>query len=269
MPLEFPDLAKSFFEHRFNLERMVQEKTGASKVTLGQTSRGADANQTLGGMELLRQMFNERIAAYGMVLESSALIRIAVKIYGLIYQMLQPQDLKPILGDKPVQIGELPAPIPGAPPMPHMVPRFLAFAYPPPELVNSSYRFKPMGIFHLENKVIKSAQINDGIKIGLAADPMGLKFDAISAMKYNMTTVQGITEAEKWFPQVPMIPISMIPPELLPFILNPQGRASPGAPRPPSPQTNKKDVPGMKGGDQGNRPAFLPGNPLRREPVVT
>lgn len=265
MPIEFPDLSQSYFAHRFELERMVQEKTGASKVTLGQASRGADANQTLGGMELLRQMFNERIAAYGMVIEAVFLVKAAQKIYGLIYQELQPNDLRPILGDKPVQIGEIPGP--DGMPMPHMVPRFLAFAYPPPELVNNSYRFKPMGIFTLENKIVKAAQIVDGIKLGMAADPMGGRFNAIEALKYTMMTVEGISEAEKWFPEIPMIPISQIPPELLPLIMNPGG--APGGPGgPPSPQTNKKDVPGMKGSAQGNRPAFLPPNPLRKEPVV-
>jgi hypothetical protein len=73
MPLEFPDLAKSFFEHRFNIERMVQEKTGANRVTLGSSGIVKDSNQTLGGMELLKQMFNERVAAYGMVMEATSL----------------------------------------------------------------------------------------------------------------------------------------------------------------------------------------------------
>jgi hypothetical protein len=282
-PIEMPDLSQSYFAHRFELERMVQEKTGASKITLGQSTRGADANQTLGGMELLRQMFNERIAAYGMIIESAFLMKLAQKAYSIFYQELKPEDLKAILGDELVQIGMLempppPPPVPGqppmpqAPPMPHMVPRYLAFAYPPPEVINSSYRFRPMGIFSLENKVVKDAQIKDAIKLALAADPTGARFNAIEALKYDMITVQGISEAEKWFPEIPMIPISMIPPALLPMIMNPQ-KPGPEGPEPPqkaipSPQTNKKDSPGMKGHDQGNRPAFLPPNPLRREPVV-
>jgi hypothetical protein len=234
-------------------------------------------------MELLRQMFNERIAAYGMIIESAFLMKLAQKAYSIFYQELKPEDLKAILGDELVQIGMLempppPPPVPGqppmpqAPPMPHMVPRYLAFAYPPPEVINSSYRFRPMGIFSLENKVVKDAQIKDAIKLALAADPTGARFNAIEALKYDMITVQGISEAEKWFPEIPMIPISMIPPALLPMIMNPQ-KPGPEGPEPPqkaipSPQTNKKDSPGMKGHDQGNRPAFLPPNPLRREPVV-
>lgn len=265
MPIEFPDVANSYFQHRFEIERNVQEKTGASRVTLGTSGQVSDTNQTLGGMELLRQMFNERIAAYGMVIESAFLMRAAQKVYGLIYQYLPNiEDLKPILGDQPVQIGVIPDPLTGEP-MPHMVPRYMAFAYPPPELVNNSYRFKPMGIFSLENKVVKDAQIKDMIKLGMAADPTGTRFNVIEALKYDAIQVNGISEAEKWFPEVPMVPITQIPPELLPLIFE-QGR--PGGAPASRPQTNKKDQPGMKGGPNGNGASFAPPNPIRREPIV-
>lgn len=280
MPIEFPDVASSYFQHRFELERGVQEKTGASRVTLGTSGQVKDTNQTLGGMELLRQMFNERIAAYGMIMESAFLMRAAQKVYGLIYQYLpNPEDLKPILGEELVQIGVLPNPMTGLM-EPHKVPRYLAFAYPPPELVNSSYRFKPMGIFSLENKVVKDAQIKDMIKLGMAADPTGTRFNAIEALKYDAVQINGISEAEKWFPSIPMVPITMIPPQLLPLIFEPGAAAGggptppppgPGAPsgRPvPAPQVNKKDQPGMKGGPNGNGAAFAPPNPVRRAPVL-
>lgn len=268
MPIEFPDVARSYFQHRFELERGVQEKTGASRVTLGTSGQVKDSNQTLGGMELLRQMFNERIAAYGMIMESNFLMKAAQKVYGLIYQYLpNPEDLKPILGDMPVQIGVIPDPATGMP-MPHEVPRYLAFAYPPPELVNNSYRFKPMGIFSLENKVVKDAQIKDMIKIGMAADPTGTRFNAIDALKYDALIVNGISEAEKWFPAVPMVPITMIPPELLPYIFEQQKPGAGGGSAIPHPQTNKKDQPGMKGGPNGNGAPFAPPNPIRRQPVV-
>jgi hypothetical protein len=268
MPIEFPDVASSYFQHRFEIERNVQEKTGASRVTLGTSGQVKDSNQTLGGMELLRQMFNERIAAYGMIMESAFLMRAAQKVYGLIYQYLpNVEDLKPILGDTPVQIGMIPDPMTGQP-SPHMVPRYMAFAYPPPELVNNSYRFKPMGIFSLENKVVKDAQIKDLIKLAMAADPTGTRFNAIEALKYDAIQVNGISEAEKWFPQVPMVPITMIPPPLLPLIFEPGKQGGPGG-NVPSPQTNKKDQPGMKGGPNGNGASFAPPNPIRREPVVS
>jgi hypothetical protein len=265
--IAFPDLASSYFQHRFELERGVQEKTGASRVAFGTSGQVKDTNQTLGGMELLRQMFNERIAAYGMVMESAFLMRAAQKVYGLIYQYLpNPEDLKPILGDEMVQIGMVPDPMTGEP-KPHMVPRYLAFAYPPPELVNNSYRFKPMGIFSLENKVVKDAQIKDLIKLGMGADPTGTRFNALEALKYDAIQVNGISEAEKWFPSVPMVPITMIPPELLPLIFE-RGKPGAGNEPPPSPQTNKKDQPGMKGGPNGNGPSFAPPNPIRRAPIL-
>lgn len=265
MPIEFPDVAGSYFQHRFEIERNVQEKTGASRVTLGTSGQVRDSNQTLGGMELLRQMFNERIAAYGMIMESAFLMKAAQKVYGLIYQHLpNHEDLKPILGDTPVQVGMYPGP--DGVPQPLMVPRYRAFTYPPPELVNSSYRFKPMGIFSLENKVVKDAQIKDMIKLGMAADPTGTRFNAIEALKYDAIQINGISEAEKWFPSVPMVPISKIPPELLPLIFEPQNQR-PGSDI-PNPKTNKKDQPGMKGGPNGNGASFAPPNPIRREPIV-
>lgn len=247
-PIEFPDLASSYFKHRFEIERGVQEKTGASRVTLGSSAEVRDTNQTLGGMELLKQMFNERVAAYGMVIEHAFLIPVAQKVYGLIFQELKPNDLKVILGDHPVQIGEIPGPMG---PQPLEVPRFLAFAYPPPELVNSSYRFKPMGIFSLENKVIKAAQIMDLIKLYMG-DP---RFDSIAAGKYAAVQLQQIDEAAKWFINMPLP--AMAPPG-----------APPGIPGAPPPLPNKQK-PGMQGGPNGNQPNFLPPSPdpLRRQPV--
>lgn len=244
MTIDFPDLSGSFFRHRFDIERMVQEKTGANRVTLGSSGVVKDTNQTLGGMELLRQMFNERVAAYGMTIEESLLMRVAEKSYGLIYQELDREDLRPILGEKPVKIGERPNPINPAEMIPVEVPRFMAFAFPPPEEINQSYRFKPMGIFSLENKVVKVAQALDAIKL-LANNP---GFDLLSAMKYVTVQLQQLDEFENFFFDVPMIPLPAMGPG--------------GAPPPP------KDAPGMKGGPNGNQPNFLPSDPLRRTPAA-
>lgn len=254
MPIEFPDLARSFFEHRFNIERMVQEKTGANRVTLGSSGIVKDSNQTLGGMELLKQMFNERVAAYGMVMEQDFILKVAERIYGLIYQNLQPEDLKPILGEEPVQIGELPSPppptpppgmppLPQLPPQPHMVPRYMAFAFVPPEIVANSYRFKPMGIFSLENKVIKSAQFMDWVK---TFQPV---IDLSEAAKYAAQIMGTGDDVDKM-----VLPMPMMAPGTT-------GQA-PGGPVPGSP--------GLKGGPNGNQPSFLPPTPneVRRQPVA-
>lgn len=254
MPVEFPDLAKSFFEHRFNIERMVQEKTGANRVTLGSSGIVKDSNQTLGGMELLKQMFNERVAAQGMVMEDDFILRSAARTYGLIYQNLQPEDLKPILGEEPVEIGTMPAPpppppppgmppLPQLPPQPLMVPRYKAFAFVPPEIVANSYRFKPMGIFSLENKVVKSAQFMDWFKtFGMVCNP-------VEAAKYSAQIMGTSEEIDK--------------------IINPMAMMQPpGVPVPGSPPP---DAPGLKGGPNGNQPSFMPPearNPIRRQPVV-
>lgn len=260
MPIEFPDLAQSFFQHRFNIERMVQEKTGASKVTLGTAGQGKqDANRTLGGMELLQQMFNERVAAYGIVVENDFIMKVAERVYGLIYQNLQPEDLKPILGENPVQIGMLPAPppppappgmppLPPAPPIPHMVPRYMAFAFVPPEIVANSYLFKPMGIFSLENKIIKSAQFMDWTKTFAPVVNMP------EAAKYAAQIMGTGDDVDKMVMNAPPMPPPAGPP------MPPPG---PGVPHLPST--------GLKGGPNGNQPRFLPPlpNPLTRQPVVS
>ena len=246
--IQFTDVTASAYRETLELERAIQERTGANRVTLGSSGVVKDTNQTLGGMELLKQMFNERVAAYGMVIETDFLIRAAEKMYALIYQELKPQDLEPILGRAPVQIAVNPRtgdPI--------NIPRFMAFVFVSPEEINRSYTFKPMGIFSMENKVIKAAQIMDAMRIG-AVDP---RFDEMEALQYVLVNLQGIEEANKWFNPVPMIPITHIPPELHQYI------------GPPGEPGSDKGKPGLKGGKNGNQPSFLPDatrNPVRRSP---
>jgi hypothetical protein len=238
LPVEFPDLAHSFFEHRFNIERMVQEKTGANRVTLGSSGLVKDSNQTLGGMELLKQMFNERVAAYGMVIESDYMIKSAERAYGLIYQNLHPDDLLPILGDHPVAIDAVPGPMGQM--MPIMIPRYKAFVFVPPEEVGRSYRFKPMGVFSLENKTVKTAQFMDWTKVFAPVVNMP------EAAKHAAHLMGQGEDADKM---------------VMPFPMPPPGTPPPGGP-------DKKEVPGAKGGPNGNQPAFLPPNPLNRQPVT-
>jgi hypothetical protein len=303
-PIEFPPVGQEAYRETMEIERQIQERTGASRVTMGSSNTVRDTNQTLGGMELLKQMFNERVAALGMVIELQFLIESAERAYGLIYQYLQPNDMKPILGDKPVQIGMLqppppPPPMPGQMPMPpmmpipHMVPRFLAFVFVPPEIVATSYKFKPMGIFSMENKIVKSAQVMDAIKV-MSIDPMLIP--GISpALQYVLQKLQGIHEAAAWFPPYPNMPGVPGPmpgmagppmPGQVPGQGGPPGQPPPpppgglppqvpgGVPGPtpanhvPNPST-RTNMPGMKGGPHGNQPSFLPRNPIRREPVAS
>jgi len=208
-PIEFPDVSQSSFKETMEIERQIQERTGASRVTLGSSNMVRDTNQTLGGMELLKQMFNERIAALGMIIESQFIVECAERIYGLIYQYLEPKDMKAILGDSPVPIAD--HPMPGMPPI--TIPRYLAFVFVPPEMVATSYRFKPMGIFSMENKIVKSAQVMDAIKV-MSILPPGMA-DISGALQYVMEKLQGIPEAKAWFspmPSIPGIPQGQAPP---------------------------------------------------------
>lgn len=245
MPIEFPDLATSYFKHRFDIERSVQEKTGANRVTMGTADTVRDTNQTLGGMELLKQSFNDRIASVGLNIEDDFLIKLANKTYGLIYQNLTShEDLRPILGDSPVQIGEMPPMAPGLPPQPIMVPRYRAFAYPPPELVNTSYRFKPMGIFSLENKIVKAAQFMDFYKL------FAPFCNPTEAAKYA-SKLLGNDEQDMQ---------KVILPEQVVAMMMASGVQQP--------TPNQKETPGMKGGANGNGASFGPQNPDRRQPAA-
>lgn len=244
MPIDFPDLARSFFEHRFNIERMVQEKTGNNRVTLGSSGLVKDTNQTLGGMELLKQMSDERSAAYGMVIEDNFLIKVAERACGLIYQNLQnPDDYRPILGEQPVEIGTIQGPMG---PVPHVVPRYMAWAWVPPEELNKSYRFKAMGIFSMENRIVKSAQFMDYAKM--------------------FAPVLNMSEAAKYAAEL-MGTSDHVDKMILPFPMLPPG-AAPAGPGGPQGAPNQKETPGMKGGPNGNQPSFLPPNPIRKQPVT-
>lgn len=274
-PLEFPDISQSAYRETMEIERQIQERTGANRVTMGTNGGVKDSNQTLGGMELLKQMFNERMAAYGMIIESQFLIEAAERFYALIYGNLQPEDMKAILGTDPVQIDV--NPMTGEP---IGVPRYLAFAFVPPEMVAESYRFKPMGIFSMENKIVKSAQVMDALKVGVSLPGL---MNISSALQYVLEKLQGIPEAKSWFPPFPNQPgIPMGPSMMPPMGMPPGGGGPPGMPSPPGgappvpqgtppnhiPTGNVKDIPGMHGGPHGNQPAFLPKSPLRRQPVA-
>ena len=252
--LQFSPMAQDAWRHRANLEREVQEITGANRVTLGSADIVKDTNQTLGGMELAKQSFNERVAAYGMVMEIDFMIKSAEKIYAQIYQNAQAEDMQKILGTDPVRIGQDPASG-----QPIEIPRYLAFVFVPPETLNDSYIFKPAGIFTMENKVVKSAQVNDLIKLGSA---IPTQFNLIEAIKYNATKLQGIDEAKEWFRDVPMVPVSVIPPEILPMVLDAMQGKNPRG-RPP-----KSETPGLKSGKNGDSPTFSPSNELRRQPTT-
>lgn len=283
-PLEFPDVSQSSFRETMEIERQIQERTGASRVTMGSSSMVRDTNQTLGGMELLKQMFNERVAAYGMLIESEFLIESAERTYSLIYQYLGPEDMKTILGTNPVPIADNPM----NPMQPITVPRFMAWASVPPEMVKTSYRFKPMGIFSMENKIVKSAQVMDAIKVMSMLPPGQANIGA--AIQFVLEKLQGIPEAAAWFQPFPNMPgIPGGAPQMPPMPGMPPGAPPPPGMTPPSqpqngpvpggippmtapnhaPMPNMRQVaPGMKSGPNGNRPSFLPRNPIRRQPVA-
>lgn len=281
VPMEFPDVSQSAYRETMEIERQIRDRTGANLVATGSAVGPKDSNQTLGGMELMKQTFNERLGTYGMIIESQFLIEAAERIYALIYGNLQPQDMQSILGTDPIQIDI--NPLTG---QPITIPRYLAFTFIPPEMVSESYKFKPMGIFSMENKIVKSAQIMDAIKVGTTLPPG--QMNIATALQYVLEKLQGVPEAKDWFPPWPNIPGlpggPMMPPIMPGMGGPPPPGAMPNGPPPgpqgpgagPMPQNHAISAnpnaatihaPGMKGGPHGNQPSFLP-KPIRRQPVV-
>lgn len=137
LPLDFGDVTKSSYSDVLEFERYAQERTSANRVTLGTAGLVNDANQTLGGQELLKQAAGEKFAWIGMVMEFGALKKIFRKYWSLIYSNYQPQDVLVALGPE----------------------RAMMFKMMSPEDVDMGYRYEPQGIFEMENKAVAQAML--------------------------------------------------------------------------------------------------------------
>ena len=128
-----------------------------------------------------------------------------------------------------------------------------AFVFSPPEVLANSYRFKPMGIFTLENKIIKSAQFMDWVKTFQPCVNMP------EAAKYAAQIMGTADEVDKLVMAMPMLPPGgpgQMPPQ------------SPVGPHLPPNLAPKK--PGLSSGPNGNQPRFMPPtpDPLSRQPIA-
>jgi len=146
-PIEIPPTDLGGYRETAEVERMIQETTAANRVTIGTSGVKDDTNQTLGGMEILRQSAYERFAVYGYLL-GLAIRQDAMWIMALSYQNSTPERDARILGEVPMEI------LPG-----QWIPRWQAYRPLPPHELPLSYDLKITDIFGMENRALRSQQM--------------------------------------------------------------------------------------------------------------
>lgn len=137
LPLDMPDVTASAYRDCYEMERYGQERTSANRVTFGTAGQVKDANQTLGGMELLKQSANEKFAYIGMLIEYSFVVECYRAFWKLIYKNIRPEDVVSILGPEAA----------------------MTFKLMGPEELETTYKFNPQGIYSMESKALRQARL--------------------------------------------------------------------------------------------------------------
>lgn len=148
MPIEWPQMDIASYRETAEIERQIQEATGANRVTVGSSDSKSDTNQTLGGMELLRQAAYDRFSV-GAFIMGDFLKKAAVKIMETSYQISDPERLHNILGDIPIEV------LPGV-----HVATWMAYKPVPPHEMVELYNLVPSDVFSMENKAQKVQQLS-------------------------------------------------------------------------------------------------------------
>ena len=130
-----PDRA-SFVEPQ-EWERIAQERTSITRATLGTSGQVNDANQTLGGQQMLKEASGDKLAYLGMLSEFDFQSKLSHAIWALIYQNYNPEDFAMALGPQKASHLQLMS----------------------PEQVALNYRLIPKGIFEAGNKALRQARI--------------------------------------------------------------------------------------------------------------
>lgn len=118
-------------------ERWAQERTSANRVTLGTAGLVKDANQTLGGQQMLRESAGEKFAYIGLRMEIDFLQDFFKGIWKTIYEHITPEDIEESIGTERAQ----------------------GFILVNPEEISRDYVYRPMGVFTMANKAMQTAQI--------------------------------------------------------------------------------------------------------------
>lgn len=146
-PIEMGSVDIGGYRETTEIERQIQEATAANRVTIGSAGLKQDTNQTLGGMELLRQAAYDRFAVYAFLI-GNKFKEVASLIMSLSYQNSSPERNKQILGEIPLEI------LPN-----EWVPRWQAYRPLPPHEITKRYDLKIVDIFGMENRAMKAQQL--------------------------------------------------------------------------------------------------------------
>lgn len=136
--VDFKPLDRAAYIDPQEMERYAQERTGANRVTIGTAGQVKDANQTLGGMELLKQAAGERFAFIGMLMEFSFMQSVFRAYWKQIYSHIDLEDIARVLGPE----------------------RMMTFQLLSPEQIEQDLIFHPQGVFTQENKAMLQARIS-------------------------------------------------------------------------------------------------------------
>lgn len=144
--LPISDVPLSAFRETAELERQIQETTAANKVTI--TGSGQDMNGTLGGMELAKQAAFDRFTVIAFIIGRRFDVKVAKKCMELIYQNIDDESVRRILGMEPVEF------LPG-----QFFPRWELWKRQTPEEMDICYDYVPVDVFSEENKFQKSQDL--------------------------------------------------------------------------------------------------------------
>jgi len=192
--LQVSDVPISAFRETGELERQIQETTAANRVTTGSAGMSRDTNQTLGGMELLKQAAFDRFTVYAFLIGRMFDVKIAKKCSELIYLNIDEQALQRILGMVPIEY--LPM---------QYLPRWELWKRLPPEELNVCYDFVPVDVFSQENKFQKSQDLASKIQLMASVVPGWNPLPALKRLfKYSEFTSDEIAEIFEGVPQGPL-----------------------------------------------------------------
>lgn len=243
MPIEMPDITKDAYMASQEVDREIQETTGAVKATIGAGGAEDEAGGgTFRGQLLNKQVSTERFMLYARVMEIGGLNDCFRKLWQRIYQYKGYDAVEKILGTKRAQ----------------------GFEFIAPEDLDKIAKLTPLGVLTMENKGVKLAQMEQFTKLWGEADffkklemarrmwiEMG--FPDPDVVLFSDDEMQQYNEFKKQL-------IGTIPGAGGPTMAPPPGGAPPGGP-PPSPVAGATppDVRGM--GDSAHRPAMPPMGP--------
>ncbi len=154
MDMPISDVPISSYRETAEIERQIQGATAANRMTTGTAGLHNDTNQTLGGMELLKQAAFDRFIIYAFLIGRQFDRHVARKTLELVYLNADDALIKNILGEQPLEV------LPGM-----IIPRWQAWKRIAPHQFNLYYDFVPTDIFGQENKFAKSQAIASNMQL--------------------------------------------------------------------------------------------------------